>query len=99
MTPIKICERCRAVAISNINVDGTDYYSHIRIKYCDNCRKEIKREQTARRMRELRRRAKEEKKLLKTRVQLLEEENTVLRENIKDYYELLNFMRGVIDDE
>lgn len=93
MTPIKLCERCNAVAISNINMEGTDFYSHIRIKYCDKCRQIVKKEQTARSMQALRRRRREENQEIRTQNELLKQENELLKENINDYLLLLEYVK------
>lgn len=49
----KRCEQCGCT----IEID--DWYSFIRTKYCDACRKDVKRRQAADRMRELRRKTRE----------------------------------------
>ena len=53
MTDIKRCKRCGKI-ISDIN--SSDWYSHIRIQYCDACRKQSDREKTAIRVAKLRER-------------------------------------------
>lgn len=79
MPEIKRCSRC-GVEISNIYT--ADYYAHIRVKYCDQCREIVTKEQTAARVKALRRRRRERNKLLDDRLELLEEENRLLRERI-----------------
>lgn len=79
MNDLKCCSRCGTV-ISDINT--ADYYSHIRIKYCDACREQVKREQSAMRVKALRQRRRQKNKLLDERLLLLEEENRLLRERI-----------------
>lgn len=81
MNDVKLCCRCGAV-ISDINT--ADYYSHIRIKYCDTCREQVKREQAAMRVKALRQRRRARNKLLDERLLLLEEENRLLRERITE---------------
>lgn len=50
MNNIKICERCKAALISNLDSENCDYYRHIRIKYCDKCRVIVNREKTLERV-------------------------------------------------
>ncbi|MBQ8298126.1 MAG: hypothetical protein IJX77_10135 [Ruminococcus sp.] len=79
MNDLKHCSRC-GVVISNINT--ADYYRHIRIKYCDVCREQVRREQAAVRVHNLRQRRRQKNKLLDERLELLEEENKLLRERV-----------------
>lgn len=76
---IKYCCRCGA-KISDINT--ADYYSHIRIKYCPECRDAAEQEQTALRVKALRKRRRAKNKLLDERLQLLEQENELLRNRV-----------------
>lgn len=82
----KQCERCGVV----ISTPDSDYFSHIRILYCDKCREEVKREQTRKRVAELRKRKKQKDKyrdaellLMQERLKLLEEENELLRKRVQ----------------
>lgn len=86
MTDIKRCKRCGKI-ISDIN--SSDWYSHIRIQYCDACRKQSDREKTAIRVAKLRERKRQKDKfrdkeleLMRERNKLLEEENEILRQGI-----------------
>lgn len=79
MCHIKCCERCLCV-ISNIHLDD-DYYRHLSVKYCDECRKIVKRDQAAERMKRLRERKKQEKKLMQTKIDILTAENKIMLEN------------------
>lgn len=86
MTDIKHCKRCGKV-ISNI--DSADWYSHIRIQYCDACRKQSDREKTAIRVAKLRERKRQKDKfrdqeleLMKQKVAMLEEENELIRQRL-----------------
>lgn len=86
MTDIKRCKRCGKI-ISDIN--SSDWYSHIRIQYCDTCRKQSDREKTAIRVAKLRERKRQKDKfrdkeleLMCERNKLLEEENEILRQGI-----------------
>lgn len=53
----KQCEQCGGV------IELDDWYSFIRTKYCDSCRKDVKRRQSADRMRELRKKTRERNKI------------------------------------
>lgn len=79
MDEIKKCERCHEV-ISDVNC--SDWFSHIRVKYCDTCREIVRREKEAERMRKYRAEKSAEKKRRLERAGLLEEENRLLREQI-----------------
>lgn len=90
MNNVKMCLRCNAAIISNLHTDTADYYRHLSVKYCDECREIVKREQTARRVKALRERKREKDKLMKTendllreRLQIMERENELLRESVE----------------
>ena len=85
MTPdIKRCERCyRPISW----VDRADWYSHIRIKYCDECRPIVEREKTAARLKRFRERQKEAAKIRDQRLKDLELENRILRDRLKAAWE------------
>lgn len=85
LEPIKYCSRCGA-KISDINT--ADYYSHIRIKYCDVCRERVNQENTLLRVHALRKRRREKNKLLDTQLELLKEENELLHQRVKELREL-----------
>lgn len=89
---IKMCERCNHVIISNLHNENTDYYSHIRVKYCESCRKIVEREQAAERLKRWRANKKTQDKLKDEKITLLEEENEVLRKNIEQYKQLYDFV-------
>lgn len=76
MSDIKFCERC-CKKISDINT--SDWYSHISIKYCEECRQIVKKEQTAARVQRLRQRKREKEKEQSEKLRLLEIENANLR--------------------
>lgn len=86
MTDIKRCKRCGKI-ISDIN--SSDWYSHIRVQYCDACRKQSDREKTAIRVAKLRERKRQKDKfrdkeleLMKQKVAMLEEENELIRQRL-----------------
>ena len=86
MNDVKRCKRCGKI-ISDVS--SADWYSHIRIQYCESCRKQSDREKTAIRVAKLRERKRQKDKfrdreleLMKERNQLLQEENEILRQKI-----------------
>ena len=86
MTDVKRCKRCGKI-ISDVS--SADWYSHIRVQYCDACRKQPDREKTAIRVAELRKRKRQKDKfrdreleLMREKNKMLEEENEILRQKI-----------------
>lgn len=79
MTDKKYCVCCGAF-ISDIN--SADFYSHIRIKYCGDCRKTMSLFQGRNRVQEYRQRQRKIKKLTEDRLNLLQRENELLRQRI-----------------
>lgn len=79
MNDIKFCKRCGTL-ISDIN--NTDWYRHLSVKYCEICRKESDREKTALRVYNLRQRKKQKDKFRDEKLALLEEENELLRKRV-----------------
>ena len=92
MNNVKMCQRCNREIISNLHNEDTDYYSHIRIKYCDTCRKIVEKEQAAERLKRWRASKKKEEKLKDEKISLLEEENEILRKNVQQNQELFNYV-------
>ena len=87
MKDIKRCEKC-GVVISD--VDTADWYSHIRIKYCDKCREKMNQKNTAERAKSYRKRKQEEHAELLSRCKALETENELLRlqiNSLRDFIE------------
>lgn len=80
MEEVKRCERCGVV----VSTCEGDYYRHIRIKYCDRCRPEVEREQSAWRQAVHRAKKKERAKLLHEQNALLKEENEILRRRLQE---------------
>lgn len=76
MQDIKYCERC-CKKISDLNT--SDWYSHISIKYCPDCAEKVRKEKTAARVKELRKRKKAKEKEQLEYIKLLEAENKNLR--------------------
>ena len=96
MNNVKMCARCNRVIISNLHNENTDYYSHIRIKYCDTCRKIVEKEQAAERLKRWRAAKKKEEKLKDDKITLLEQENEILRKNVEQYKDLFDFVANQI---
>ena len=92
MNNVKMCQRCNREIISNLHNENTDYYSHIRIKYCDTCRKIVEKEQAAERLKRWRATKKKEEKLKDEKISLLEEENEILRKNVDQYKALFDYV-------
>jgi CRISPR/Cas system-associated protein Cas10 (large subunit of type III CRISPR-Cas system) len=85
----KRCEQC------GCTIELDDWYSFIRTKYCDACRKDVKRRQAADRMRELRRKTSERNELTRELCKLQAEENARLRELVQMQREQLRELKGV----
>lgn len=96
MNNVKMCQRCNREIISNLHNENTDYYSHIRIKYCDACRQIVAKEQAAERLKRWRANKKQEEKLKDEKITLLEQENEILRKNVEQYKELFDFVANQI---
>ena len=86
MTDVKRCKRCGKI-ISDVS--SADWYSHIRVQYCESCRKQSDREKTAIRVAELRKRKRQKDKfrdreleLMREKSKMLEEENELLRQRL-----------------
>lgn len=75
----KYCQVCNKLIC---NIEQSDFYSFIRIKYCDTCRQEVKRQQTLKRVHALRERKKQIEIERNTQLELLKQENELLRQNI-----------------
>ena len=81
---IKRCARCYTPISYE---DSSDWYSHIRIKYCDECRAIINREQAAERLKRYKQRKKEADRVRDARLKELELENQILRDKLKLLWE------------
>ena len=79
MSDVKYCKSC-GVKISDINQD--DWYRHMSVKYCSECRKESDRRKTALRVNNLRQRKKEKDKFRDEQLKLYAEENELLRQRV-----------------
>ena len=79
MKEIKYCQNCGLI-ISNI--ENSDYFSHISIKYCPDCSKKIEREKTAARVAALRKRKKIKDKFRDEQLILLQQQNELLEKRI-----------------
>ncbi len=81
MTDYKFCQMCGKL-ISNINSEDCDYFRHIRVKYCSDCREQSDRQKAALRMYNLRQRKKEKDKFRDEQLELLKVENELLRKRV-----------------
>lgn len=88
MTEIKRCQRCGMI-ISDDRNGTADYYRHISVKWCDSCRKIVERQQAAERMKKLRERRRIYHKKRDEKLELLEQENELLKLNIIKLREML----------
>ena len=79
MQETKFCKGCGLI-ISRI--DSSDWYSHMSIKYCPECRRKSDRQKSAERMKEFRKRQRAFHKAKDERLKLYEEENELLRKMI-----------------
>lgn len=76
------CDRCGSL-IGNINGDG-NFYALIRAKYCSVCRESANKESHRLAQQAFRRRKKLEKKAVETKIELLTQENELLRKRIAE---------------
>lgn len=75
---VKVCKRCgKVMRIEN-------WFSAISTKYCPDCRKAVKRMQTANCMAEKREKARERRNLEREKMRLVEDENEILRREIAE---------------
>ena len=76
MTEKKYCERCGKLIGDAYN---TDFFAYIRMEYCSDCKVKVRREKNAERMKRLRRETREINNARKEQLELLREENEMLR--------------------
>ena len=81
MNDLKFCKMC-GVLISDATKADCNYYRHIRIKYCDCCRKVIEGIQNTNRQKDFRQRNKKIAQLRDEKLSLLQEENQLLRQRV-----------------
>ena len=79
MRELKFCQYC-GKCISDIN--ESDYFSHISIKYCSDCSDKAKKEKNLARVKAYRQRKKIKDKFRDEQLKLLQEENELLRKKI-----------------
>ena len=75
---VKRCTMCGAV-ISDLDNPTTDYYSHIRLKYCPTCRETAERLHSLERVKRYRERKRQQDRETAEQLRLLKEENELLR--------------------
>lgn len=78
---VKRCTMCGKV-ISDLNDETTDYYRHIRLKYCPICRETAEHLQGVDRVRRYRERKRQQDKARDDQLRLLQEENELLRQRV-----------------
>lgn len=81
MQELKRCQRCGKI-ISDDRTGTADYFRHISVKWCEDCRPIVERAQNLERVKRFKKRKKLENKKRDERLELLEEENELLRKNI-----------------
>lgn len=79
MKEVKRCERCYKI-ISRM--ESSDWYSHMSIKYCDECKALVRREQNAANVAAFRKRKKETEKQKEVELKNLKLENEILRQKV-----------------
>ena len=77
----KYCQVC-GVLISDLDDPATDYYKHIGLKYCAYCRETSDRLKVAARMQRYRQRKKQRNKARDEQLELLKQENELLRQRV-----------------
>lgn len=77
----KNCKFCGKL-ISDLSAPDADYYKHISVKYCPECRKISDKVHTLERVHEYRKRKKELNRERDTQLELLKQENELLRQRI-----------------
>lgn len=77
----KYCSVCGKL-ISDLDDPATDYFRHIRLKYCTFCRDTMEHIQGTNRVRAYRERKRQRDKARDEQLQLLKEENALLRKRI-----------------
>ena len=80
MQNVKYCIKC-ARKISDINT--ADYFSHIRIKYCNDCKADANRENARERAARIRKQSRENNKLRRELNDALRVENRLLRDELE----------------
>ena len=93
MNNVKMCVRCNAAIISNLHDANADYYRHLSVKYCDECRKITEREQTARRLKRYRERKKQNRTLKQEQNSYLKAENEMMKRNYVQLCEAIEVLQ------
>ena len=93
MTNVKACIRCNVAIISNLNFDTGNYYRHLSVKYCDECRKIVRAEQNRQNVKRYRARQRAERTAKQERVELLKAENDILRRNYSQICDAISILK------
>ncbi len=91
MSNVKYCEYCKR-PISDLDDPATDYFRHIRLKYCNECRKLSNSLKASERVKRLRQRKKMKSEYRDEQLDLLREENEIMKEQIRIQREQLERM-------
>lgn len=97
MNNVKVCIRCNLKLISNMNFDTCDYYRHLSVKYCDECREIVKREKNAEAVKRYRKRKKAERTAKQERADILKAENEMLRRNYSQLCDAVSILRRELE--
>lgn len=81
MSDLKFCRYC-GTAISDSDSSDCNWYRHIALKYCPECRKLSDRQKTALRVYNFKQRKKQKNKYRDEQLELLKTENELLRQRI-----------------
>ncbi len=80
---VKFCKTCGKL-ISDLDREGTDYYRHLPLQYCPECRELSDHLHGAARLQRYRERQRQRNKERDEQLQLLKEENELLRQRIAE---------------
>lgn len=97
MTNVKACARCGVKVISNLNFDSGNYYRHLSVKYCDECRKIVRREQNSAAVKRYRKRKRAERTAKQDRAEILQQENEMLRRNYSQLCDAVSILRRELE--
>ncbi len=86
MNERKFCQYCGTV-ISDADNSDCNWYRHIALKYCPECRKLSDKQKTALRVYNFKKRKKQRDKCRDEQLELLKTENELLRQRIADMRE------------
>lgn len=97
MNNVKMCVRCNAAIISNLNNADADYYRHLSVKYCDACKRIVKREQNSEAVKRYRRRKKAERTAKQEQREYLIAENNMMRRNYEQLCDAISILQRELE--